>query len=310
MFQPSADLNTLKKRARLFQQLRAFFCELNVMEVDVPVMGQSTVTDVYLEPLRVNTGELTWYLQTSPEYFMKRLLVATHESIFYLGKAFRADESGKRHRPEFTMLEWYRCGFDDQALRLELVDLMAQVAPNSPMRQVSYGELFESIFGCCPYAANSEQLKSLALTHTSYAGELSGKSAWLDLLFSHCVEPTLMPLTLVFDFPQEQCALARMGLNDKGVTVAKRFELYWRGVELANGYWELCDPIEQGQRFANDQKQRILQGLPVPNIDPRFMAAMEKGLPECAGVALGVDRLLMCLLEENDIAKVMPFADG
>lgn len=310
MFEPTAELTVLQKRAQLLQQLRAFFYERSVMEADVPSLGKATVTDVNLEPLQVEGAKQGGFLQTSPEYYMKRLLAAGCGSIFYLGKAFRLDERGHRHRPEFTMLEWYRCGFNDVQLRAELQALFAVIAPEQAMRELSYGELFETAVGVCPHRSSAQQLRQVAKKHIDFYGELPSKSAWLDLLFSHCVEPDLDALTIVYDYPQEQCALAQVQARSDGVVVAKRFEVYWRTIELANGYWELTSAAQQRQRLLEDQQQRWRQGLPVPAIDARFMAALEHGLPECAGVALGVDRLLMCLLQLNDIAAVMPFADG
>lgn len=310
MFEPTSELTVLQKRAQLLRQLRAFFYAREVMEVDVPSLGRATVTDVNLEPLQVDGTKQIWYLQTSPEYYMKRMLAAGSGDIFYLGKAFRQDERGRRHRPEFTMLEWYRCAYDDAQLRRELRDLFSALAPEQTLRELSYGELFESAVGVCPHRSDTQQLKHAAKQHIEFYGELPGKSAWLDLLFSHCVESELQELTIVYDYPQEQCALARVQADEHGMMVAKRFEVFWRGIELANGYWELTSAAQQRQRLLEDQQQRWRQGLPVPAIDARFMAALEHGLPDCAGVALGVDRLLMCLLQQDDIAAVMPFADG
>lgn len=280
-----------------------------MLEVDVPVLGSATVTDVYIEPLQVAHSSCRWYLQTSPEYYMKRLLAAGSGSIFYLGKAFRNDEWGRRHRCEFTMLEWYREGFDDAQLMAEITALFASLVPMEAVHTAPYGKLFEARLGLCPYRASAAQLRSLALDRIDFTGELENKSAWLDLLFSHCVEPSLEGIHIIHDYPSEQCALARVQANREGIPVARRFEVFWQGVELANGYWELSTPAEQRQRFLADQQQRRQQGLPVPDIDARFMAAVEHGLPDCAGVAMGVDRLLMCLLGERDIAAVMPFAD-
>lgn len=308
MFQPSADLAVLQRRAQLLRQLRAFFYDREVMEVDVPVLGDATVTDVYIEPLQV-AGEHRWFLQTSPEYYMKRLLAAGSGSIFYLGKAFRSDERGRRHRAEFTMLEWYRQGFSDVQLMEDIAALFSRIAPAEPVHRITYGRLFESKLGLCPYRANVEQLRRVASERVDFSGTLDTKSAWLDLLFSHCIEPELKSIFLVHDYPREQCALARLGANEDGVVVAKRFEVFWQGVELANGYWELSAAAEQRQRFLADQQQRQHLGFAVPAMDERFMAALDHGLPDCSGVALGVDRLLMCLLGADDIAQVMPFAD-
>ncbi|MBC6904178.1 EF-P lysine aminoacylase GenX [Saccharophagus sp. K07] len=307
MFQPSASLANLQKRAQLLQQLRAFFYARDVMEVDVPAIGAATVTDIHLEPLVVpGTG----YLQTSPEYFMKRLLAAGSPSIFYLGKAYRSDESGRRHRPEFTMLEWYRLGFDDHALMQEMAELFRELAPHVAIRFSSYTDAFQAVLGLCPHRASLADLQACIASKIELNSPLTDKSSCLDLLFSHCVEPELgNGITFVYDFPREQCALARMALNDAGQQVARRFEVYWDGMELANGYWELCGAEEQRKRFESDRRTRTALGLTVPEVDERFLAALETGLPECAGVALGVDRLLMCLLKVKDIREVMPFAD-
>lgn len=308
MFHPSASLDLLQKRAQLLQQLRAFFFARQIMEVDVPALGQSTVTDVHLEPLQVPDAG---YLQTSPEYFMKRLLAAGVGSIYYLGKAYRRDESGRRHRAEFTLLEWYSVGLDDRELMVQMAELFALLAPETDIRRRSYGEAFQTLLGLCPYRASLAELQALVAAHLELHSPLDNKSACLDLLFSFCVEPQLGPgITFIYDYPAEQCALARLDTNAEGLTVARRFEVYWDGMELANGYWELCNADEQRRRFESDQRIRTANGLNVPDIDQRFLAALEAGLPDCAGVALGVDRLLMRLVGADDIRGVMPFADG
>lgn len=303
-------IHQLKERAKLLRCLRKFFYDRDVLEVDVPVLGDATVTDVFLEPLVTSVSDQKCFLQTSPEYYMKRLLVNGSGSIFYLGKAFRQDERGLRHRPEFTMLEWYRVGIDDHALMLEVRDLLLILAPDMTVKILPYGSLFESILGCSPYLASVDQLRDLALSKTGFEGDLDSKGAWLDLLFSHCVEPTLeQGITFVYDYPEEQSALAKVTLNHQGIRVARRFEVFWNGIELANGYWELTDAQEQRRRFAADVELREKMNLSVPECDDRFLAALDNGLPQCSGVALGVDRLLMCLLEHDDIASVMTFAD-
>lgn len=307
MFQPSASLKAIKKRAQLLQELRAFFYAREILEVDVPAIGDATVTDVHLQPLEVNGGG---FLQTSPEYYMKRLLAAGSGSIYYLGKAYRSEESGRRHRSEFTLLEWYCLGMDDRQLMLQMMELFSALAPQVPMAQRSYREVFETVLGIDPYAADLHQLQVVIGRTLELSAPLNTKSDCLDLLFSHCVEPSLGPgITLVYDYPREQCALARLAKNEAGFVVARRFEVYWDGMELANGYWELKAVDEQRQRFYADQQQRSVMGLAVPQQDERFLAALAAGLPDCAGVALGVDRLLMCLLGARDIREVMPFAD-
>ncbi len=309
-FGPTASLAAIKKRTQLLQQLRAFFYERNFYELDVPALGRHTVTDPYLEPLTTSAPNAP-FLQTSPEFYLKRFLAAYAQNVFYLGKAYRAEEEGCRHRAEFTMLEWYAVGLNDRALMAQVADLMQAVAPNRGVYQVSYSEVFECALGVCPHRATEPELKRLAAERTGYTGALNNKSAWLDLLFSHVVEPTLTEgFTLVYDYPVEQAALAKIALNEQGLMVARRFEVFGAGKELANGYWELTDATEQKRRFEEDLKTRADQGLNLPDIDGQLMAALEAGLPECAGIALGVDRLLMVLLGEEHISAVVPFAEA
>lgn len=304
----SFSVSILKKRSSLLRYLRSFFYDRQVLEVDVPVLGKHTVTDVFIEPLSTAVSGREYFLQTSPEYYMKRLLADGVESIFYLGKAFRQDEHSKRHRPEFTMLEWYRLGLNDHALMLEVEALLLGLVPNTPIKKQTYGDLFESILGCCPHVATIGQLHALALSHTSFEGELETKSAYLDLLFSFCVEPAMTEgIVFVCDYPESQAALARVTPNEHGVLIARRFEVFWNGLELANGYWELIDAQEQRKRFDADLLTRKGMGLNLPELDEHFLEALDKGLPECAGVALGVDRLLMCMQGSADIAEVMLF---
>lgn len=311
MYQPTASTDVLYKRAQLLHQLRMFFHERGVMEVDVPVIAESTVTDVYLEPLRVPFRNRDCYLQTSPEYYLKRVLARDQRCLYTLGKAFRQDECGRHHRSEFTMLEWYRVGFDDRKLIAEVADLFACLAPGVELSLQSYGDVFAAHLGINPHLASEVELKALVADKLDFQGELDSSSACLDLLFSHCIEPHLGPnISVIYDYPKAQCALARVQQDAAGHPVARRFEVFWHGLELANGYWELCDPEEQYQRFLRDQSFRAEHGMNVPHIDSRFMAALHHGLPESAGIALGVDRLLMCLLDKTDIAQVMPFANG
>lgn len=312
-FLPSAPLQTLKKRAQVLREVRAFFYERDILEVDVPVFSEYSVTDCHVEALQTSLRGQTLYLQTSPEYYLKRLLAAGAPSLFYLGPAFRNDEHGRFHRPEFKMLEWYRIGFNEQQLVAEVLQLLERLAKlfavDLSVNLCTYGELFERVLGLCPYRAKCEQLEVLAREKTGFYSSLPDKSAWLDLLFSHCVEPAMgAGATVVTQYPLEQSALARCGVNEKNQTIAHRFEVFWNGIELANGYWELRDMPEQRRRFESDQRQRKDRGLAVPEIDLKFLAALDHGLPDCSGVALGLDRLLLCLLDETDIAKVMPFA--
>lgn len=310
-YAPSASLPALRRRAAVRQKLRAFFEARQVMEVDVPVIGDATVTDVFIESIGLQVNARDAFLQTSPEFYMKRLLAAGAGSIYYLGPAFRQDESGRHHRPEFTLLEWYRPGFDDRRLQAEVVDLLRSLAPEVAISALSYGAIFEQVLNLCPHSANCAQLERLAHQHLDFGFTLSTKSAYLDLLFSHCVQPKLPEgVTLVYDYPADLSALARLGQDALGgFAVAKRFEVFWDGLELANGYWELTDADEQRRRFTEDLAARRSQGLPQPKLDQRFLAGLAAGLPDCAGVALGLDRLLMCLSGATDLAQVMPFAN-
>jgi len=304
----------LRRRAELLSGLRKFFSEAGVSEVDVPVLGRSTVTDNNIDSITAVTSGSGGYLQTSPEYFMKRLLAAGSGDIYCLGKAFRNGEAGQRHNPEFTLLEWYRCGWDEHQLMDELADLMSQIyraSGQSPLavHRGSYADYFAQVLAVDPHTASLHQLQQLAVAagSDSWAGE--SRANCLDLLFSVQVEPQLpQGLVFVYDYPACQAALAQTTTNDQGQLVSRRFEVFVNGMELANGYFELIDSVEQGQRFAEDLKARSAANKPVVEVDNHFMDALAQGLPSCAGVALGVDRLLMQLQGAESIAQVMPFS--
>ncbi|WP_189607504.1 EF-P lysine aminoacylase EpmA [Saccharospirillum salsuginis] len=306
-WQPSASLETLKQRSLLLRRIRQFFETRSVMEVDTPHWSRFGVTDVHLENLRITDGG---FLLTSPEYPMKRLLAAGSGDIFQLGHVFRRDESGPRHNLEFTMLEWYRVGWDDERLMVEVAELCRSVAdePELAVETVSYREAFERSGLPDPHRAEVALLRAcVGKQLNTEAGDWS-RDECLDALMALVVEPGLPGDRLVFvtRYPASQAALARHEVVD-GVTVGRRFEVYWRGMELANGYWELTDPAEQARRFEADRARRRELGLAEPEVDPNLLAAMEAGLPECAGVALGVDRLLMIALGASDISEVLPF---
>lgn len=310
-FAPSAEIGVLKKRAQLVKRVRRFLDDRGVVEVNVPSLGRYPVTDPRIECLKCTNQNQDWFLQSSPEYFMKRLLAAGSGPIYYLGQAFRAEQTGRLHRQEFTMLEWYRPAWTEQDLIDEVFELLIACNPGLVTQKTTYRALFEEHLGLCPHVASIQDLKSIALSRINFDAELDTKSDWLDLLFTHCVEPKLPSgATAVYDFPKEQCALARIAKTAEGIEVAKRFECYWNGVEIANGYWELTDASEQKQRFESDCQQRYKEGKFVPAIDPAFMAAIDFGLPECSGVALGFDRMAMIALGEQGISSVMAFADG
>lgn len=315
-WQPTATLETLQARAKCLSGIRQFFETAGVMEVDVPVLASTGVTDLHIDcisaQVQVEGKEKTQYLQSSPEYYMKRLLAGGHGSIYYLGKSFRQGELGRRHQPEFTMLEWYRPGWDESQLINEVVQLLQYLGLDTASPQIlGYEELFEQITGLNPHQAPLLEIQILAssLAGNDFSGE--GRSTCLDLIFSIEIEPTLTTgLVFVHDYPSCQSALAQLGQDTGGNTVARRFEAYFNGMELANGYFELTDPVEMKSRFDADVALRHAAGKSPMVMDSDLLSAMESGLPSCAGVALGVDRLLMQLLGIDDITRVIPFGKG
>lgn len=301
----------LKKRAQLLQQLRAFFYAREVYEVDVPALGECSVTDPNLAAISCQVGSELRYLQTSPEFFMKRLLAMGSGDIFYLGKAYRQDECGRRHRPEFTLLEWYRTGFNDQDLIAETLALLNHLSPTTQALRTSYGALFMQHTGLNPHSASTSQLEAFARDRLQVDFHHEPVPFWLDLIFSLYIEPQLPAgVVVIEDYPACQAALARVQKNTQGELIAKRFEIFWDGLELANGYWELTDADEQARRFDEDNLARQQQNKPSIPPDRKLLAALAQGIPACAGIALGVDRLLMRLTGSADIAQVIPFADG
>jgi lysyl-tRNA synthetase class 2 len=282
--------------------------ERGVLEVETPHLSTAGNSDPNLTPFRVEGSPL--WLRTSPEYAMKRLLAAGSGDIFELGRVFRSTESGQQHNPEFTMLEWYRDGWDHHRLMSEVVDLVTQCAHGRfddwPLHKFSYRELFIEYTGLDPHTATESELAARATGDAIVCGELD-RNGWLDLLFSHVIQPALPPKSfiLVHDFPADQAALAR--ILDGQPPLAQRFELILDGLELANGYWELTAADEQRQRFENENRVREARGESAVPLDQRLLAAIQHGLPDCAGVALGVDRLLMAILGFDSIKEVIAF---
>ena len=304
----------LQARAELLSTLRQFFFQRSVMEVDVPVLARSSVTDINIESIPANIYSESGYLQTSPEYFMKRLLSQGAGDIFCLGKAFRNGEQGCRHNPEFSLLEWYRCGWDEHQLMDEIAELISLVfaaRSSQPLAitKRTYGDCFSQILGIDPHGADLVELqeKAVAASSDSWTGE--SRANCLDLLFSQLVEPQLPPgLVFVYDYPACQSALAQLHNDTQGRQVSRRFEVFLNGLELANGYFELTDIAEQQQRFDGDNAQRIEASKPQIPVDRHLLAALDHGMPSCAGVAMGVDRLLMQLEGADSITQVMPFS--
>lgn len=308
LWQPSANLDMLRARASLYQHIRGFFAERDVLEVDVPVLASATVTDPHIDSITARCAESDVYLQTSPEFFMKRMLCAGSGPIFSLGKAFRNGEVGRKHNPEFTMLEWYRPGLDDQQLMDEVQALVSSVLELNTIERLSYQQVFEKHLHIDPHSASLEQLRQLAKQHADIEWDDNCRDTWLDILMTHVIEPKLGEgLVFIYDYPASQCALARVMPNETGELVAKRFEAYINGVELVNGYWELTDADEQKRRFKADIERRRELHLPVYPQDQKLLDALGEGMPDTAGVALGVDRLLMIQQKLHRLDDVLAF---
>ncbi len=303
-----AELEAIRARAQLLQNLRDFFHQRQVLEVDVPSLARAAVTDPYIDSIATQVCEQTLYLQTSPEFFMKRLLAAGSGDIYSLAKAFRNGEAGRKHNPEFTMLEWYRVGWDEHQLMDEVTELLRSCLDISSVEKLSYRQLFLRHLNIDPHKADARTLQKIAREHGQFDWQDDDRDLWLDILMTHAIEPNMGEgLILVYDFPQTQAALARREVDEQGELIARRFEAYIGGVELANGYWELCDFEEQIQRFADDLQKRETQGLAQYPSDQHLVQALKQGMPECAGVALGVDRLLMISTGIDDIRQLLAF---
>ena len=310
-WRPSASRAVLESRAGLLRDIRAFFAERRVLEVETPVLSASGNTDPAIEGLRTDSIPPA-YLRTSPEYPMKRLLAAGMTDIYELGRVFRAGEKGRWHNPEFTLLEWYRVGRHYLELADEVVELVKYCAAGKlddwPLQRFSYRQLFQEFVGLDPFLADETEWAAKVAERGIRTNPMS-QLQYQDLLLTHVIQPAMDPcsLSLVYDFPPEQAALAC--IRDEDPPLAERFELFLGQAELANGYHELGDAGEQQLRFERDNRLRKHKGDDTPRIDKRLIAALEHGLPDCSGVALGVDRLLMCLVDLGDIASVLAFPD-
>jgi elongation factor P--(R)-beta-lysine ligase len=289
-----------------------FFFALDILEVDVPVLGLTSVSDVHINSLKL-TDPHSFFLQSSPEYYMKRLLASGAGAIYYLGKAFRGDEFGPEHYPEFTMLEWYRPEWDEHRLMVEVLDLLRQlglVDAACALTKYTYGELFLQQIGVDVHTTRLSVLQQLAGDVANNDFSNVARSTCIDLIFSHIVEPKLPEgLVCIYDYPACQAGLAKIQDIGEGVMVARRFEIYYSRMELGNGYYELTDGAQQRDRFEADNVQRLATGKCPAKIDEKLLAALDAGLVPCSGVALGVDRLLMSLLGIKNIRQVIPFAD-
>ena len=308
-WQPSAGLDVIRERARVYRQIRNFFNTRGCMEVDTPLMMPTTGTDANIASIALDLGGRRRYLQTSPEYAMKRLLAAGSGSIFQICHAFRQGEEGRLHSTEFTLLEWYRSGYGYRQLMDEIELLLTTLSLHCcEFSRSSYRSLFESRL-----QLDIDDI-SLSDLRACCARRVAGCDAaaldfdqCLDLLLAVVIAPTLKGYHFVYDYPLSQASLARV--SDADARVAERFELFYDGIELANGFSELTDAHQQRARFEHDNELRRDRGLPALDIDERLLGALESGIGECAGVALGLDRLLMVLLEIDSLDAVLTFHD-
>ena len=312
------DSATLQQRSKIYRTIRRFFDDRGVAEVTTPVLGASGVSDLHIQSLSLVDDGQSWFLQSSPEYSMKRLLASGSGSIYQICPAFRAGELGSKHNTEFSMLEWYRVGFSLEELVAEVATLLQQTldvnqVQTSKFRFTTYRELFTSRFDVNPHDAGIETLRGLIFAENLTADHIDNIdddatfNECLDLLFTRCIEPGLDEPTFVLEFPAGQAALAKIVTNDHCDVVARRFELYWQGMELANGYDELTDPAELRQRFEKNNTQRVARGLIEMAPDKKLLASMSE-LPDCAGVAIGLDRLVMLLCGKTSIDEVLTFS--
>lgn len=316
-WQPSASIEALRLRAQANAAIRAFFGARGVLEVETPILSQAGNTDPNIASFslefsgRTDGASRTRWLRTSPEFALKRLLAAGIGDCYELGRVFRDGEAGGRHNPEFTMLEWYRIGWDHLRLADETVELvqalLALVGREASVARIAYRELYRQTLGIDPMAAGIDALRA-AFGDIAIDPQGLTRDDWLDLLMTHHIQPRFPPnqLLVVHDYPASQCALARVAERD-GVQVAERFELYLGALELANGYHELLDAAEQRSRFERDLAVRGSRGAESPRIDEGLLSALAHGMPACAGVAMGVDRLLMAMLGTQKIADVLAF---
>lgn len=319
-WQPSMNWQHAKQRAQVLAKIRGFFSALDVVEVETPILCHATVTDVHLDPFITHYNysqdshcEVTQvlYAQTSPEFAMKRLLASGYGCCYQICKAFRHEQHGRHHNPEFTMLEWYRVGFDHFQLIDEVAALLRLTLGCQQVERVSYQELFIREVNIDPLTTNRDQLILLISSRNKLSDWLKEEECvdtLLQFIMAELIEPNIgteIPC-FVYDFPASQASLAKISAAD--TRVAERFECYFQGVELANGFHELTDVEIQVSRFEFENTQRLKSGKPTRALDKNFISALESGLPACAGVALGVDRLLMLALGQRQINDVISFS--
>jgi elongation factor P--(R)-beta-lysine ligase len=311
-------LENLKHRSTLLRRLREFFYERSFVEVETPLLSQEVIPELYIEPplvgSRDSTNHTAQWLQASPELHMKRLLAEGMTAIFQVTKSFRAGEVGQLHSPEFTIVEWYRVG-DDMQAGMSLVDeLCRALLDTPPAKRTSYAEAFHRHVGICPHTSSGEDIAACAVQHaiTAEGIKFDDRDEWLNVLLATRVEPKLGTDApeLLYDYPASQASLAKTVVRENGMKVAERFELYWHGVELANGYHELTDVAELRARLMRVNENRLADGRPALPLPESLLAAMERGLPPSTGCALGFDRLAMLAVGATTIGEVMAFSDN
>jgi elongation factor P--(R)-beta-lysine ligase len=303
------SLAMLEPRNALLRRLRAFFHDRGFLEVETPLLWHEIIPELHIEPLQTLSGQ---FLQASPELHMKCLLAAEAKAIFQVTRSFRAGERGQLHNPEFTIVEWYRTG-DDLRAGMNLMDELAQTLLGTPpATRASYGEAFERTLQLDPHRASLAELSAAAENNKlniPTSMQRDDRDEWLNLLLATRVEPQLgldRP-EIIYHYPASQASLAKVVTSDAGVAVAERFELYYRGIELANGFHELSDAVEQRRRFEAVNTARVADGrspLPMPE---SLLAALESGFPDCTGAALGFDRLAMLAIGASSIEAIRPF---
>ncbi|HEX5470245.1 MAG TPA: EF-P lysine aminoacylase EpmA [Lacipirellulaceae bacterium] len=307
-FAPVASLANLRERAKLLRELRAFFDDRGFIEVETPIVAREIIPELHIEPMRTTDGE---FLQASPELHMKRLLAAGETAIYQVTRSFRAGERGRLHNPEFTIVEWYRVG-DDMKAGIDLLDELCQtLLATPPAVRTSYADAFRRTVGVEPHVASVDDLAAAARDANVVLPsgmQLENRDEWLNLLLATRVEPQLgaNQTEIIYHYPASQASLATV-TTTAGYDVSERFELYYRGIELANGFHELTDAAELRRRFEAVNATRLADGrmaLPVPD---SLLAALEYGLPSCSGCALGFDRLAILALGANSIEDVQAF---
>ena len=296
----------LLDRALMLKKVRSFFDAKGVIEVDTPILIEFPNNDAYIDPILGFDGLEQRYLHTSPEFGMKRLLTSLKKDIYELSHVFRAKEIGSKHNPEFMMLEWYRIGFSLDALIQETLELIFLFVPTCKVTTLSYGQAFKKFTGICLDDATQDTFKDCLKQNHIEPPAYATFEELTHFVFGSCVEPKFKDITVIKGFPVNQAALAKLKIID-GKLEAMRFEIYYKSYELANGYDELKDPSEQRSRFDAWNQERLETKKPILPIDPRFLAILDR-LPECCGVAVGFDRLMMCRHNALHISEVTAFS--